>query len=72
MATADEITAKLVAIRAARDSGVLLVRHGDTQTQFRTLKEMNAIIADLEGQLATIQGKTRQRVHYVRQDCKGL
>jgi len=70
--TAEQVQAKITAIRNARDSGVLLVRHGDTQTQFRSLAEMNSIIADLEGQLSTLQGKARRRVSYIRQNCKGL
>lgn len=73
MATSEsELEARIVAIRAARDSGVLIVRHGEEQTQFRSLKEMNEILADLEGDLATIQGKSRAKIRYVRQICKGL
>lgn len=71
--TAEQIQAKLTALRGARDTGALTVRHGDTQTTFRSLPEMNAIIADLESQLATVQGTApRKRVNYIRQKCKGL
>jgi hypothetical protein len=71
--TAEQIQAKLTALRGARDTGALIVRHGDTQTTFRTLAEMNAIIADLESQLATVQGTTtKKRVGYIVQKCKGL
>jgi hypothetical protein len=72
MATAQQIQARIEAIRAARDSGVLLVRHGDTSTQFRTLDEMNAIIASLQTQLDALNGQKRRRVHYVIQCGKGL
>jgi hypothetical protein len=70
--TEAQLQARIDAIRSARDTGALIVRHGDTQTQFRSLIEMNQIIADLEGQLSTLQGKTRNRVSYIRQTCKGL
>ena len=71
--TAEVITKKLTAIRNARDSGVLLVRHGDTSTQFRNLEEMNSIIKDLEGQLVTANGSApRSRVRYVKQSTKGF
>lgn len=70
--TPAEIEARIAQIRAARDSGVLSVRHGETSTQFRSLDEMNSIIADLQSQLATALGKRRQRVNYVRQVARGL
>jgi hypothetical protein len=71
--TAEQISAKLKAIRDARDTGALFVRHGDTQTTFRSVAEMNAIIADLESQLSTVQGTApRKRVGYIVQKCKGL
>lgn len=67
-----QLESRITAIRAARDSGALLVRHGDTSTQFRSLAEMNAIIADLESQLATLQDTKPTRVRYVRQCGKGF
>lgn len=63
-----ELQARITAIRKARDSGVLILRHGDEMTQFRSLAEMDKIIADLEAELT---GRTRPRVSYVRQDSKG-
>ena len=66
-----EIEARLTAIRKSRDAGVLIVRHGDTSTQFRSLSEMNSIISDLEAQLAVAQGTTPTRVRYIRQCGKG-
>lgn len=66
-----EITARLTAIRKARDSGVLRVRHGEEETLFRSLKEMNDIIADLEAQLASVTSTPRQRIFYPRQCSKG-
>jgi predicted transcriptional regulator len=68
-----ELQARITAIRSARDSGALIVRHGDTSTQFRSLAEMNSILADLEKELADAQGTTRRRrVFYIEQRCKGL
>lgn len=70
--TAAEIEARIASIRAARDSGVLLVRHGEVSTQFRSLAEMNSIIADLQSQLAAALGTKRTRVNYIRQTSRGL
>lgn len=64
MATLTELAARLEAIRAARDSGVLSARHGDTSSTFRTLDEMDRIIASIEAEIA---GRTNpQRVRIVR------
>lgn len=66
----DELT--LVELYAARDSGALMVRHGDTSTQFRTLSEMERIIAKLERRKAAADGTVRTRVFYPWQSSKGL
>lgn len=60
--------ARLAAIKKAMHSGVLTVRHGDTTTTFRSLAEMQAIIADLEKDLAG----PRTRLRYAYQSGKGL
>jgi hypothetical protein len=67
-----EIERRIAAIRKARDSGVLIVRHGDESTQFRSLDEMDRILAGLEGQLGTVTGTKKKRISYIRQDSKGL
>ena len=67
-----QIQQRIDALRKARDTGALIVRHGETSTQFRSLKEIDSILADLEGQLATVQGNARSRVRYVRQDTSAL
>jgi hypothetical protein len=67
-----QIQARIDAIRAARDAGVLMTRHGDTSTQFRSLAEMDKIISSLEAELASLQGVTKKRVHYIAQCGKGL
>lgn len=70
--SAQTIETKLTAIRNARDSGVLTVKHGDELTTFRTLEEMNSIIRDLEGKLADASGTARRsRIRYPRQCTKG-
>lgn len=69
--TESQIQARIDAIRKARDSGVLMVRHGDTSTQFRSLAEMDKIISDLEAELAHAQGVVKSRVKYIRQSDKG-
>lgn len=69
--TESQIEARITAIRKARDSGVLIVRHGDTSTQFRSLAEMDKIISDLEAELASAQGVVKSRVKYISQRDKG-
>jgi hypothetical protein len=66
-----EINARLTAIRKARDSGVLRVKHGEEETLFRSLAEMNQIIADLEAQLAGATNVRRKRIFYPVQSGKG-
>jgi hypothetical protein len=58
---------RLAAIRKAYASGALVVRHGDTSTTFRTLEEMERIMAQLEAEINVANGTPRRRVRYVRQ-----
>lgn len=69
--TESQLQQRIAAIRAARDSGVQSVRHGDTQTIWRSLADVNEIIASLENQLAKLQGRKRSRVNYITQTSKG-
>lgn len=69
--TPSEIEARITALRKAIDSGVLIVRHGDESTQFRSLAEMEKILAKLEGDLAAANGTKRSRVRYIEQCGKG-
>jgi hypothetical protein len=71
MATLAQNQARLESLKAARDTGALRVRHGDTDTTFRSLDELERIIAQLEGTIATQSGSSRKRVTYIRQDSKG-
>jgi len=67
-----QLEARILALKAARDTGALIVRHGDTSTQFRSLAEMESILASLEAELAGVQGMApKKRVNYIRQDGKG-
>lgn len=74
MADFDPVAAqiRLDAIIEARDSGALSVRHGETSTQFRSLDEMNRIIADLTRKIAAANGAEHQRLWYPWQSSKGL
>jgi hypothetical protein len=71
--TAQQIQTKLTAIKNSRDSGVLTTKHGDELLTFRSLEEMNAIIRELEGELADATGvKRKARIRYPRQCTKGF
>lgn len=65
MATLAQLQARLESLRKARDTGALSVHHGETSTTFRSLAEMNSIIADLEAQITVASG-TGKRVRAVR------
>jgi hypothetical protein len=54
-------------------SGTLIVRHGETMRQARSLSEMRQIRADLQEQLDGLTSPTRRRrVRYLYQSGKGL
>lgn len=72
MATPETLALRLEAIRKARDSGVLELRHGDESTTFRSLKEMDSIIRQLEDEIAAANGVKKPRVRYITQYCKGF
>lgn len=71
--TTAQLQSQLDAITKARNTGALMVRHGDTQTTFRSLAEMNQTIATIQRQLDEANGVTkRPRVNYVKQCNRGL
>lgn len=70
--TIESLNARRAQIVKARDSGVLVIRHGDEQTTFRSLSEMDRIIAGLDQQIGALQGVKRKRVRYAYQSGKGL
>jgi hypothetical protein len=72
----DAIKAQLLQLNKAVASGALIVRHADTTVQYRSLSEMESIIAGLEEALVAAEGGTpisgTSRIHYSFQSGKGL
>jgi len=66
MATADQLTARIEVLKAARASGVLSVRHGENMTTFRSVEEMNMAIALDEQELESLGGLKPVRRYRVR------
>lgn len=64
------IEAQIANLRKARASGALIVRHGETTVQYRSLKEIDQIIGELEDSLVTDTSRTRLK--YPFQSGKGL
>lgn len=67
-----EIDARITALRKSMDAGVFSVRSGDEFTQFRTLAEMESLLARLQGELDALTGTTRRPVRYIRQRGQGF
>lgn len=63
---------ELAALKAARNSGVLTVKHGDTLTTYRSLSEIERIIAAIEASIGTTAGTRVSRVRPLYQSGKGL
>lgn len=72
MSDLTDAQARLAALKKARDSGVLTVKHGEEMVTYRSLSEIERIIAELEGEIAGLAGTSRRRVNYVFQSGKGL
>lgn len=70
MATKAELQAYLAALEKAKYSGVLSFRHGDTQTTFRSMAELDKAINDIKNEINALDGKTRGP-RYLRQPNKG-
>lgn len=62
---------QLEALKTARSSGALIVRHGDTQVTYRSIKELQEAIDVLTREINTGAG-VKRRPRYVRQPNKGL
>jgi hypothetical protein len=58
-------------LKRARASGVLVVKHGDTTTTYRSVDEITKAISEIEGDIAKATGRRRRRVRYVSQRSKG-
>lgn len=61
--------AELDALRAARNRGVLSVGHGDKRVQYRSLAEMDRLIARMERELA---GTSRPKNHGFLRSKRGI
>lgn len=72
MASLVTLQARLEALDAAIASGVLIVRHGDTMTTFRSMDDLLKARGLLVAQIAAAGGTTRTRVRYFYQSDKGL
>lgn len=70
--TQSELEARIAALRRARDSGVLDVRHGEQRTIFRSLAEIDTILAGLEAELDAFNVEPKSRLRYIVQSDKGL
>lgn len=55
----------------ARSSGVLVVKHGDTTTTYRSIAELERAISALEGDIAKAEGRRRRKVRTITQRSKG-
>ena len=64
MATLTQLQTRRDALDTALASGVLSLREGDKQVTYRSLEEMAGVLADLETQIATLQGTVRTRRIY--------
>ena len=71
MADAATITTRLEALKKARDTGVLTIEHGGTRTTFRSLAEIEKIIAQAEKDLAAANGTSKRRLRYAYQSGRG-
>lgn len=69
--TIDQINTSLTRLYKMRDSGVLIVRHGDTSTQFQSMTDLQKAIVRLESQLNRGLGVKRSHVTYIRQRSRG-
>ncbi len=72
MATADELTVRIEAMKKARASGVLEVRSGDNKVTYRSVDDLSKAISYEEQDLAALTGvgKVTRRYNFVSR--KGL
>lgn len=57
MATLQELAARRDALAASRASGIFSARFGDDEVRYKSDREMAAAIADIDRQIAALQGK---------------
>lgn len=66
------LNARKAQLEKAMASGVLSVRHGETQTTFRSYAEMERALAEVNRQLADNAGTAKPRTLRGYQSGKGL
>lgn len=59
-------------LRASRATGAERIRRGDNDTQFRSLKDVDAILADLDRQIAVLSGAKQPIKRLYFRGGKGL
>jgi len=69
--TLDELEAQRDAIRRAIRSGVLRVRHGDKEVEYRSVADLQKALDDVQSQIADVGGTRRSRFRY-HKTCKAL
>ena len=68
--TAASVQAEIDALRAAMARGVLLVRHGDTETRYASPADMRGVLNDLLAELGALGDRPVRQVRF--QTSKGL
>jgi hypothetical protein len=72
MATQEQLTAQLEALKKARRSGLRRVRFGDREMEYRSEAEFAAAIRDLENEISAADGAPRRRRYFYPMTSKGL
>jgi predicted neutral ceramidase superfamily lipid hydrolase len=70
MASIAELGLRLEALKKARDSGVLTVKHGDTLVEYRSVNEILDAISALTAEINKANGLSRGP-RYIRQTSRG-
>lgn len=70
--TVQSVQARIDALKKARDSGVLTIRHGDESTTFRSTDEIMKAITAATADLAALQGLPARVTSYRFVSRKGL
>lgn len=70
--TADQLQTRIDTLQAARDAGVLRVRHGVDYVDYKSSDDMDTTLARLKSQLATVNGTKSSNVNYIEQTSKGF
>lgn len=58
MATLVQLQARLEALKVALATGVLIIQHGDTRTQYRTIDEIKTAIGAVQEDIAAAGGES--------------